>query len=347
MKIEKYIDVGYTPDGKRIRKRIKANSQADFNRQYNALKEYYSLTPSEYLFKDYAKRWLEVYKATREEATITMYRYVLNKTEDIDLMRLSDITSLDCQSLITQNIDHPVVCKRIKLTLNQIFKRAIQDKLMDNNPALNLELPKPVPKEQRMLRKEEKEALKKAKLKDMDKMYVGLLFYLGLRPQEATALMISDFNLDDTVTIRRAIGYKGNQPYIKPTKARNVRIMPIPTVFIPEVKLYLEKLKRQNSLYLIHQNGNPVTKSQRDDIWRRIRTEINLKMGGSKYIDLTDGLIPYTFRHNYCCQCLYSGISLKKCIYLMGHTSPAMVMKVYSHIDNEKEPIEQLKTLAM
>ena len=50
-----------------------------------------------------------------------------------------------------------------------------------------------------------------------------------------------------------------------------------------------------------------------------------------------EGLTQYTFRHNYCTELYYSGISLKEAARLMGHSDYNMVLKVYSHLDEMKE----------
>lgn len=349
-KYSQYITVGFTEEGKRIRKRVYGNSYAEMVRNTKALIEQYKEVehPSEITFKKYADKWLNVYKKTKEASTYNMYAFAIDKSEIIWYTQVKDIRQIDLQMIINDNSDHFRTCQIILLTLRQIFKHAISDGIISRDPTVHLELPPHEQSEQRVLKPEEIEAIKKIHLEPMDRMYVNLLYYLGLRPQEATALMISDFDLkNETVTVRRAIGYDKNTPYIKNTKTHNVRTLPIPSVFVPEVNQYLAEIKRQNNLYLLHYNRGLMSKTSRNHMWHRIKKEINLALGGNEFLDVTDGLRPYHFRHTYCTRCYYSGISLKKCQYLMGHSSLQMIMKVYAHLDNEKEPIEELKRMTM
>lgn len=350
MKYSQYITVGFDENGKRIRKHVYGNSQVELARNINAvIEKYKSLgTPPDILFKAYADKWLKAYKSAKEASTYNMYEYAIEKMEMLHYTKLAAVKPIDCQMVINDNSDHYRLCEQIKLTFHQIFKHAIKDGLITQDPSEDLDMPPKSESTQRTLTKKELKAIKKANLSTEDRMYISLLFYLGLRPQEATALMIQDFDLrKKQVTIQRAIGYNKNIPYIKQTKTRNVRILPIPDEFIPMVKSYLKAIKTQKRLYLLSGKSGLMTKNERNAVWRRIKREINKKLGGTELIDMTNGLRPYHFRHTFCTTCYYSKISLKKCQYLMGHSSMQMIMKVYAHLDNEKEPIEELKKMTM
>lgn len=345
-KFSSYITVGVKEDGTRVRKRIYANSQAEFERKkYELKKEYDSIDhPSDITFKEYAKKWLKVYKSSREVATIAMYENCLKKTSHIDNIPLKSIRQTDLQEIIAENSAHPNVCAKIRLLFRQIWGSAMADGILSKDITKRLNLPHREPTEGRSLTKEEITAVKNADLEPMDRMFVQLLFYFGLRPGEALAVMPKDFNLkDNTLTISRAIGYDKNDPYIKSSKTRKVRTIPIPTEFLPILKTYLRKNK---GLYLIHRDNHPLTKSSQRKMWERIRKEINRKMGAKGNMDLTSSLHPYVFRHNYCTTCFYNGLSVLKTSELMGN-SPQMVMNVYAHLDNSKEPLDSLIKLSM
>lgn len=337
MKYVKQITLGYQADGKPYRKRIYANSKAELDRNiHKALSEYELIkNPSNITFKKYAERWMETYKASREAATIEMYQNALRKTDSIDYMRMKDIRLSDLQKILANNFDHPNACAKIRLTFAQIWACALQDGIISDDFTKRLETPKMKVTEGRALTDEEKSAIKAAELTDEERIYIYLLFYLGLRPQEALALTPEDFN-GDTVTIQRAVGYQGNKPYIKTTKTMNIRVMPIPDDFQPFLDYYLSQLKQP---YLLGRNNNIMSKTVKSDLWLSIKKKIEDKLGYE-----TD-LHPYVFRHNYCTMCFYSGISLKKCQYLMGHSSVQMIMKIYTHLDDSKEPLDKLKSM--
>lgn len=345
-KYSSYIVVGRDSDGRYIRKKVSANSLAEFERKkFQVRGEYEKIkNPSDITFKKYADKWLKAYKSSREKATIAMYENALKKTSSIDYVPLKNIRKTDLQTIISDNADSPSVCRQISLLFRQIWGCAIEDGILSTDITKRLDLPILTHKKGRALKPEEITAVSKANLKPMDRMYVQLLYYFGLRPQEAIALMPKDFDFDKkVVTISRAIGFDKHLPYVKKSKTRTIRSIPIPDEFIPILKQYL---KQNKSLYLIHRDNNPITKSSLAKMWLRIKKEINKQLGGNNMLDLTDGLVSYTFRHNFCTECYYRGLTVLKTSELMGN-SPEMVMKVYAHLDNSKESILALSNLSM
>ena len=52
-------------------------------------------------------------------------------------------------------------------------------------------------------------------------------------------------------------------------------------------------------------------------------------------MDRTIAFTPYTFRHTYATNLYYAGIDIKRCQYLLGHSSIEMTLKIYTHLDNK------------
>lgn len=339
MTYDKYVSLGYDKQGNRIRKHITAKSKIELEAKVYDTKRKFEDTPHYSLisFYDYSRKWLDTYKSSREIATKEMYEVALRKTKDIYARKLVDVKSIDLQMIINKNANHPDACQKLVLFLNQVFKRAVKDQIIKISPAEDLELPEKEKTEERGLTEDEKKKIKEAKLTDMERIYVGLLFYLGLRPQEAFPLMISDFDFkENIVKIRKAVTYQNNKAVVKPTKTYIARNVPIPSVFLKEVKLYIQRIAKENRLYLLSVDSELITKSQRRTLWAKIKKKAGID---------TD-LHPYNFRHNFCCECYYRGLTVLKTAELMG-TSPEMVMKVYAHLDNKKEPIGALLSLSI
>lgn len=339
MRYEKYLSLGYDDNGNRIRKHIYADSKDALRvKEREAYIEFDKTpNPSDINFAKYAKQWFETYKSARAEATKEMYQVALRKTSLIDHKRLKDITAMDCQSVINQHKDCPASCEKLSLTLRQVFQRAVKDGIIRYNPADDLTIPKKEKSEERALTPAEKEAIKNADLAPIERLYVNLLYYFGLRPQEALALTAEDFDFKNNLLhIRRAVSYKGNTPYIKPTKTYKPRKMPIPTSFAKYMKSYLKTIGTKNKGILVSQDGNLMSKTMKSDLWLRIKSKIN----GD------ESLHPYVFRHNYCCECYYMGLSILKTSELLGN-SPQMVLKVYAHLDNSKEDLSKLSDFSM
>lgn len=339
MTYSKYVSLGYDKQGNRIRKHVTARSKIELEAKVYDTKRKFEDTPHYSLisFYDYSRKWLDTYKSSRELATKEMYEVALRKTKDIYVRKLVDVKSIDLQMIINKNANHPDACHKLSLFLKQVFKRAVKDGIIKFSPAEDLELPKKEKKGERGLTEDEKKKIKEAKLTDMERIYVGLLFYLGLRPQEAFPLMISDFDFNEKIVkIRKAVTYQNNKAVVKATKTYIARNVPIPSVFLKEVKSYVKRIAKENRLYLLSLDSELITKSQRRTMWN----EIKRKAG------ITSDLRPYHFRHGYCCECFYRGLTVLKTAELMG-TSPEMVMRVYTHLDNSKEPLGALLSLSI
>ena len=65
-------------------------------------------------------------------------------------------------------------------------------------------------------------------------------------------------------------------------------------------------------------------------VYVRFWNKIRAKLG-------RDDLTAYWFRHNYATQLYYSGISIKQAGALLGHSGIQMILKIYAHLDAEKE----------
>lgn len=341
-------------NGGRVSFRSSISSQ-DLERQVDefkaSLKAGEVVHTSNLTFIDYAKKWRASKKAGREYNTKAMYDFIIEKHLHIlDGIQLSDIRNSHFQLVISNAIEHPRTCQQIYITFKQIIRSACNDNLISDAAAKKIcdkiELPKYIKSDKRPLTEQESEAVKKLlksdKLSDQKKAFLYIIMGCGLRRQEALALQ--PFNIDfkrKEISIHNVVIFVNNNPEIKtiPKSDRGIRKVPMPDSMIP----FLTKYTSTNTGYLFtKQNRELITKSSYIKMWDSIRNAINLQMGGTASIKLTDGLTAHTFRHNYCTQLCYQipTISTKKIAYLLGDTEK-MVLEVYSHIIEEKEDVSQ------
>lgn len=338
-KYSRQISLGYNAEGKRIRKWIHADSQQELKRKERELlleadKELQSNTR----FGDYAQKWLEAYKSNAVEGTQAYYKRAIRFLSSLDNKRLKDITRTDVQTIINQHSDTPTQAKLIAVTAKQILKAAMMDGLISYQ-MVDYQYPKQPKPEKRALTDAEKKAVKAADLDDMQRLFVDIMFYLGLRPGEARALQAHDFK-DRMVTISKAVS---SGPSIKSTKTGVSRTIPVPDALTAEVRAY----SRSNSGFYLFtdKSGNLLTQSQFDRFSRRIFVKINAALGGNERMNLLNGMTMYTFRHNRATELYYlPGISTKKKAEYMGH-SEQMFLQTYSHLDNNKEDDELLRAV--
>ena len=297
------------------------------------------------LFCDYANHWYDTYKAKRRTRTKSMYEYVLNKyiVPEIGNLKLRDILKSDIQYIINTNFELRRTCEQIRLTLNQIFKQALEDDLIRKIPTNNLIMPPKEQSDKRALTKTEKKSIISAEFSDREKAYIYVIFYMGLRKCEALALTNLDFNFKErTVSINKDLLFVKNKPIIEGTKNKySVRKVLIPTDALPFLKKYVDNLKTVNLFTGI--NGELITESSYRRMWESIINKLNYAACTPKERELNlqkiQGLTSYTFRHNYATMLYYSGISLKMASSYMGHRDTKMILEVYSHLDEEKENV--------
>lgn len=352
-KYKQQISLGRSPEGKLVRKWIYSNSKSDLLAQKVKLQERYKNggMPVSATFYEYAQAWLETFKANNSSATRSAYTRYVEQCSLLHSMKVESVTNSDCQKVINQYWQYPELCRKIALTMHQIFDQLNRDGMIQRNPADNLKLPKKTQKPKRVLTQDEKNAIKQLLKEDDDtlypqkKMFLASLYYFGLRPEEARGLMADDFNFDsEEVTISRALAYDGEIGEIKGTKTENIRTIPIPTAAVTQFKSYCEALK---SPYLFTKvtDGELLTQTAYRRMWASICFHINVLLGGSSKDKKISGLTPYVFRRNYATTLYYSGISLKKAAYLMGHADTKMITEVYAQIDDQQESLDILKNL--
>lgn len=349
---ETKIDLGYDDSGRRIRKSVSAKTSAELERKVEELRvqirtgQY--VRDSDMTMYEYATLWQKTFKSNVSINTAAMYTRIIEGhiKDSIGMMKIKNIRTSDIQTMINERIAHPRTCQQIILVLKQIYRAIKRDKFLNADICDfifdGISLPKYTASEKRALTEKEKIALQKATFEPQDKAYVMILFYFGLRREEALALMKGDFDFDNlTLHVQRSLVFDENTPVLnnKTKSFAGDRTIPIPIDILPFIRQYVMSV---NGLYLFTtKNGSLITKSSFNKMWKRILSKMNdavLTDNERKMKQVViSGLTSHIFRHNYCTMLYYSGLSIKKTVQLMGHSDSQMIMKVYAHLDDQKE----------
>lgn len=345
-------DGTFNPDGSKHRKRIASKkSSADLEKKVIAFKQEVaakgSTRSAQYTFGEYAEMWLNTAKASREQNTYQMYKSVLGTFAPINDIPLQQITHSHFQMVINAKLDHPRLCQQISLTFKQIIRNAVKDHYLPRTAIDDILSDISVPKYKKPVKRPlsalEKDAMMKADLEPKKRCFVSLIYYCGLRKQEALALTVEDFDfVGKTVSISKAWITTGNEPSIKPyPKSDNgVRTIPLPDACIPHIKPYVES----QDGYIFRTGSGLMTKSSYKRMWESIIVKMNMALGydpqqkKDRQPKQITTLTAHIFRHNYCTELCYQvpTISTKMIARLLGD-SEKMVLDVYSHIVEEKE----------
>ena len=335
------VQFGYDADGNRIRKRFSADTKAELNAKIEQYKEDLrkESSPSGITFGAYAERWKETYKKNRSQKTQDMYDYALTKCSALDKMPIQQITKTMCQSVINDVWDIPRAAAQVHLTMNQVFKAAVNDGIITKNPAAGIEVPKVKKKEIYLMTDDDLAAVRKAKLDKKDRMFVEILMVFGLRPGEALALSQNDFDLKEKVLhITKSLELMDdNSSKIKSTKTGVSREIPIPNEIISHLRAYFRANK--GDYMFTKEDGGLFTKSAYRKMSVRISKKV-MEAGGSK-------ITMYQFRHRRSTDLYYLTqrgiISVKKACSLLGN-SEEVFLSTYAHIDDSKEDLSKIYT---
>lgn len=300
--------------------------------------------------KKYADTWLEAYKSNKANGTYDNYNNIIrNHIDLIGDKRLKDLTKTDIQKQINSKNGQYETQRMIKITINQILESAIEDGLIYKNVSRRLEIPKQPKPNKRALYESEKKAISKCDFTPIEKAFVFILLYTGLRRSEALSLTVNDFDFKtDEVSISKSLEWIGNTPNIKEPKSQaSYRRVTMPKILKDSIKPYISDI---NTIYLFtNEDGQLMSESQYRKLWQGIHDKINIKMGGTiskrtrkgtiKGIDAIIGLTPHTFRHNYATMLYYAGIDIKEAQRLLGHANIKVTLEIYTHLNEEKSNV--------
>jgi len=278
---------------------------------------------------EYAPLWLET-KKNRSISTYQEYEYYVNNhLGNLATMRLDYIKTADIQNAINAHSNAPSVCKKLLLTLRQIFDMAINEDIIQKNPCTAVALPRYVKGEKRILTPTECQIVKEAEGIDARRRALLHLFYgTGLRPAEIYALTWADIDFTyKTISVNKALNFsrRGQTTVGLPKTNKSIRTIPAPDFVIASLLDYRDTVKYLPTRYLFGcENGLYANRTGYDDQFYRAVNALGLK-----------GVTPYSFRHNFCTMCYNAQpqIDIKTCQFLMGHADTRMVLEVYTHLD--------------
>lgn len=283
------------------------------------------------LFGEYAQEWYKVKAAGIKPKTKEMYKIVLNNHifPVLGNMRIRDIKPLHIQRLMaektamSQSAHH-----KILITLNQIFKSAIDNNIMEKNPARDIGESGVAAQPKKPLSPEQQKALLEAVKGTRAEIFVMLCLLAGLRREEALGMLWSSVHYDPVpyIDVSHTITFDGNKAVhsdeLKTPAAR--RKIPVPDVLAAKL---IETQKNANSVLVVPSaKGQPMTLSAFRKMWDKVPPLVSF------YVT------PHLLRHTYVTNLCARGIDVKKIQYLAGHEDVKLTLSVYAHVvDNSPE----------
>ncbi|EES72258.1 tyrosine recombinase XerD [Paenibacillus sp. oral taxon 786 str. D14] len=211
----------------------------------------------------------------------------------------------------------PATIQRVSVTLRAFFRYLLQERRIEQDPFIMLEMPKVEKKPPQTLTVEETERLLEAPKPDTplglrDKAMLELLYATGIRVSELISLNKDDVNLE--LHFLRCTGERGKE-----------RILPFGGVTAEWLDLYLREGRshlildeRENPALFPNRRGGRIS---RQGFWKLMK-----KYG--QEAGITSDITPHTLRHSFAVHLLERGADVRSVQELLGH-SDASTIQMY------------------
>lgn len=295
------------------------------------------------LWQDIADEWFNTFHIKRVRMkTLAKDKSLFNrhvKPAFVD-MPVDTISTTDIQSFLeTKSLYCKSQVRDIMSMMKQIFSLAVDRDFLRKNPMDSSLVYNPSIKPDRP-----RDAISQAAqsdiiahLDDLREVYdrngnstnalrfMAFLMFTGLRPCEIYGLRWEDIDFDRLeLTINRDLVFISGEGILgEPKTEESQRTIP----FDQALLRYLSPI--HTSGFIIHMSGKGredehFTEQAADNMWRRIK----------KHIDV-HGMTPYMARHTYATNMNKAGVPIKTAMSMMGHKDERMLLRRYTHTDNE------------
>jgi integrase len=327
--------------------------------------------------KDYAARWFNIYKKGR--GAIKTREMYINAIEvhivpALGKKRVKDVTASDVQELLNSVNSSQSLQHKVRITLNQIFKKAQADRLVEFNPVAGTD-PVDAPPPVRLCYSPEQRAILIDVLQNHKVFPLAFaVLNSGMRVTEAIALMRRrDLDLESNkIYVRESTEFEKYRPQKKETKTkRGVREIPIPSSFAAWLTGHMEKKK---SLYVFPgHHGGQMGQTELKNMQRRANEKLQRWFGKAEAVqekaaareNLSEAesdllcwikrlcgdspigehrckLLFKTLRHTYCTELYDLGVDEVSAAAIMGH-SVSVMREIYTHIQKERKIQTEIK----
>lgn len=332
----------------------------------NAIDAGEALESKNITLRTWCDEWLEAYKKDNvsEPYYLAVKSHLVKYVyPEIGTVPLKSIRPIHIQKLLNgyQGMSKSSVSK-IRGALSEAMKQAVIEKYITVNPVTGTSVPKKTTSgTHRALTDTERAVLLQVCETHYAGVWIKVLLYCGLRPQETVPLTWKDVDMvKRCIHVRQALKASGEVG--KPKSASGVRDVPIPDILYTD----LQKVERgaDDALVFTTQhikntdNGGNMYDHKRMKVrWNNIKRHMKILMGierdGNKLIEdknnpfLPKSLQLYCLRHTYCTDLFRAGVSMNTAKYLMGHADITMVDRIYGHHTNDEssDALEKINQL--
>ena len=189
---------------------------------------------------------------------------------------------------------------------------------INENPALNIDMPKLRRKLPNVLTYKEIEKILKTKISTMDKAIFELLYSSGLRVSELTNLKTTD--IDYYSSILKCMG-KGSKERIVPINKKASSAL---KNYLKKRELIVKKYRLTTKRLFLLDNGKPINRQYVYSFIHNLGKNI-----------VNKNISPHTIRHSFATHLLENGADLRSVQELLGHCDISTT-QLYTHISTKR-----------
>nr|DAW31460.1 MAG TPA: Integrase [Caudoviricetes sp.] len=337
-KYEKYFRI----DG--VRYVVRADSEFELIQKYTNkvrdIEEGKVILAGSTTVEDWTKQAIAVYKTRQSDLTQRKY---ISKVKScilahIGKMQLKTVKPLHCQNVLNlQSGKSKAQINEVYQALNFIFSKAVENRLIVDNPAKYIVKPQGTKTHRRAITEVEERYIRKIAKTDRRYYLYLLMLDCGCRPSEAAECKGMDILVKDDIPLL----------HIRGTKSVNAdRTVPIPCDLF-------ELIKHTPPFEHIacYSSGTAIKYENRNRVWESFKRQLNIAMGCKMYrnqlippFPLAPDLVSYCLRHTYCTNLARKGIDIRMAQKLMGHSDISLTANIYTNLD-ENDILDVAKIL--
>lgn len=324
----------------------KAMNELRYKLEHGIFVEKKNLTLSEWF-----ATWMEQYKKNRVKAG-TYYNYLKYFDSMIKCQlgnrKIADIRGEHIQEFYNDLEKKGYALSSIKIVsaiLNGCMQQAMRNGLIERNPVRLAELPRQKEKATKQAMTKDQQALFMEYAKDS---YLYNLFAVmlrtGMRNGEIRGLKPSDVDKKKYVIhVQRTLKYLEGRGYFEDTPKTRTSKRDIPLTADLEALLDAQrnywgfKVERLDRYLFCNEKGEPLSRD-------RLQAEIDrivkhIQADGHDFPRIT----PHIFRHTFATRAIEAGMPPQVLKTILGHSSLAMTMDLYSHVLPDTKAAEMEK----
>lgn len=340
--------VGYDADQNPIRKSFYSMDKrgAGAKAKYRAWLECKEDKPLEKMtVKQWSAQWLEDYKKGKiAPKSYNNYKLYIEShiVPELGAKLLDQVRPVDIQRLYAKKKDlSSSALNHIRISLNGIFKSAVENKLCKDNPAADVKPPKKTKTIPTAFTKDEISKILAFSSTHENGHFIEALLYTGLRIGELCALTWNDIDFENMcITVSKTIATtdEGGKKYdIKETTKTGRKR----EVVLTEAGLKIFQKMKKEGIFVFSGKRTPFITP---DIYRRKYDSVFLALNSEvPPSERVRTLSPHKCRHTYATYLLAGGANIRAVQDQLGHAR-ITTTEIYTHVDIEsrKENVQKL-----